>query len=226
MSTFLELVNDLERESGTIHQGGRLATVIDAPGRQEKMVEWIVEAWRMIQLARADWPWRRGEFEGVLTPGQARYTPAQLGITTFAGWVKPTPDHDPFTIHDPAIGRKEEQALRVIGWPQFKAVWDRGVHDSNRPCNVSIASDLRLCFGPTPDKAYAVRGEYVRSAQVLAANDDVPLCPADHHHVILWRAVMLMGDHDEAPAVVSTATAKFQRAYRDLVDASLPEVSL
>ncbi len=226
MATFIQLVNALERESGTIQKGSRLASVANAPNRQEKMVEWIVEAWRMIQTSRSDWPWMRREFEAPLIIGQARYTGTAMGLGDFARWARTADGYTPFTIYDPAIGRADETELRQTGWQHWKVTWDRGVHDGNRPIDVSVDMDSRLAFGPTPDKAYMVRGGYHRSAQILASDGDVPICPADFHDIIVWRAMMLLGEHDEAPVVISTATAKFQRLYRDLIDASIESVTL
>ncbi|WP_226018414.1 hypothetical protein [Novosphingobium sp. FKTRR1] len=216
----------LERESGTIQQGSRLTTVVGALGRQEKMVNWIAEAWRMVQTGRSDWPFMAGEFEGTINAGAARMTAAALGIANFAGWGRRSTLYQPFTIYDPAIGRSSEQELQMIPWQQYKMRWDRAVHTPLRPCEVSFDQQQRICFGPTSDGTYTVRGEYRRAPQILSVDTDVPILPEQHHEIIVWRAVMLMGDHDEAPAVVQTGTAKYQRALRDLVDDIMEEVTL
>lgn len=225
MATFLQLVNDLERESGTVQKAARLVTVANAPNRQEKIVEWVRDAWEIIQTSRTDWQWLRKEFQTDLLANQARYTPTALSVADFARWF-PTSCCDAFTIYDTALGKADETEIQRIDWSTFKAKWDRGVHTANRPIEVAVAPDNRLCFGPTPNKAYTLRGEYYRKPQVLAADGDVPLCPEQHHNAIVWRALMLLGDHDEAPAVVATSTAKFQSAFRRLVDDSVGEVSL
>ena len=111
MATFLQLVNDLERESGTIYKAQRLSTVIDAPGRQEKMVAWVREAWHIIQTSRSDWPWLVKEFSASLVAGQARYTALELGIANFAGWPRKSGD---FTIYDPVVGQQEEIEHRTM----------------------------------------------------------------------------------------------------------------
>lgn len=223
---FLELVNMLERESGTIQQGSRLTTVVGARGRQEKMVGWIIEAWRMIQTARTDWPFMMGEFEGTIPAGAARVTPAALGLADFAGWPPVEWGCNTFSLYDPALGRASEQPLQTLPWQVFKARWDRGIHDRLRPCEVSFDQQQRICFGPTPDVSYAVRGEYRRAAQILSADTDIPILPVDYHPIIVWRAMMLLGDHDEAPAVVQTGSAKYQRGLRDLVDTITGTVTL
>lgn len=225
MATFLQLVNDIERESGTIQKGARLATVANPPARQEKIVEWVREAWILIQNSRSDWKWLTAEFEGLLAVSTARYASDALEIGNFSRWMQPSADNR-LTIYDPLIGKSEEAPIHWITWAEYRARWDRGTHDANRPVEVAMAPDGRLCFGPTPDKAYVVRGEYYRTAQVLTDDADLPLCPADHHNVIVWRALMLLGDHDEGVPVVAQAQAKYQAAYRALVDNSCDKVTL
>lgn len=226
MATFLKLVQDLERESGTIQQAARLTTVLEPVGRHEKMVEWVREAWEIVQQARGDWPWRRAEFEAQIATGQANRTPAQLGITSFSKWEKPQYGWEVFTIFDTAIGAADETPVILMPWSGFDVRWRRGVNAPGRPVEVSIAPDNKLWFGPTPDRTYTLTGRYVRGLQPLVADGDIPICPPEHHNVILWRALMLCGDHDESPATVQTAFAKFQRAFRDLIDATLDEATL
>ena len=226
MSTFLQLVNDLERESGTIYQNQRVGSVLNAPGRQEKMVEWVAEAWRLIQTSRQDWPWMRKEFSAPLVSDQSRYTAAQLGLTSFSRWVPSSPLFQPYALFDPAIGAGEEQPLIEIPFAEWKQRWSRGVHDALRPREVSFDYERMLCVGPKPDKVYTLTGEYFRSAQMLSANTDVPICPEQHHAVIVWRALMLMAGHDEAPGAAAFANSEYTKCLRALVDDSFEAVYL
>lgn len=221
MATFIQLVNDLERESGTIYQAQRLATVSNAPGRQEKMVEWVREAWRLIQTSRSDWRWMKAEFEGVLVPGQRRYSAADLGITDFASWMRPASRNlSYFSLYDPAIGASDETSVLPLQYDDWRMRWDRGVHVAGRPSQWSVDSGNRLCVGPKPDRAYVFRGEYRRSAQTLTNDSDVPLCPEDFHAAILWRAMMLMAGHDEATNAYAHAQSLFTSMFRGMVDDS------
>lgn len=217
MATLIELVNHLERESGTIYQAQRLTTVAAPVGRQEKMVEWIIEAWRLIQTSRTDWPWRRRDFAHALTIGQNRYTAADLGITDFAGWAKATDNFSPFSIYDPDVGQEDERELWPISLHRWFTGWNRGVHDAARPSEYAIDDQRRLCIGPKPLKAYTLRGFYIARAQMLAADADEPICPEDHHMTIVWRALMLMGAHDEALNVVAYAQSLYAQCIRSMM---------
>jgi hypothetical protein len=223
MATFLQLVHDLERESGTVERAARLTSVAQAQtaeDRHEDMVGWIVEAWRIIQLMRSDWRWMRKEFDHATVINQARYTPSDLGITTFSHWPFDSLISRNFSLYDPAQ-RAEERPIRMLDFNSWKARYDRGVHDAQIPSELSIDYDNRVCLGPTPDKAYVLRGEYYRTPQILAADSDVPIMPAQHHGMIVWRAMMLLGDHDESPTAVATGQAKFNTLFRNLVEQTM-----
>lgn len=221
MSTFLQLVNEVERESGLIQQAQRLATVLNAVGRQEKIVQNVVEAWRQIQNSRTDWPWMETEFEGTLTIGQQRYTAANLSLTDFSGWIEGDETYDSFSLYDNAIGRADETRLSNLPYRAWAQRWDRGAFDNQRPTEFSVDRTRRLCVGGPPDKAYKIRGAYRRGAQILAADADVPICPPEHHDVIVWRALMLLAGHDEAQFAVAHAQTNYISAYRDLVNGTL-----
>ena len=226
MSTFLQLVNDLERESGTVDKFSRAADVTAPPtARQEKMVEWIKLAWEIIQNARSDWRWMRREFSAPLAIGQSRYMPADLAIADFSAWAKPAPDMT-FALFDTVLGMDDLQELRSIDYDCWRARYARVADAPTRPSEWSVDYDNRLCIGPTPDKNYTLVGEYRRAPQTLMVNDDVPLCPPEYHQIIVWRALMMLGDHDEAPTVISTAAMKTRNAMIALVNSSVQDLSL
>lgn len=218
MPTFLELVNDVERESGTVQRAQRLSTVVSpSTDRQEKIVKWTAEAWRQIQTSRTDWPWQRGEFSHALTVGQLRYTAAQLGITSFSRWAQPTSTFNPYSIYESGEQANENE-LFFTSFERWRTDYDRGEPLRNRPNVYSFDYDNRLCVGPPPDKAYILRGSYKRSAQILAADTDVPRCAEQHHNTIVWKALLLLAENDEATIQIQTAQRNFTQGLRDLIN--------
>jgi len=73
-----------------------------------------------------------------------------------------------------------------------------------------------MCFGSRPDDDYTVRGEYWKLPQTLAANGDIPECPAQYHDIIVWRALQIMAEHDEAPSAIATANYNYKELLGDL----------
>ncbi len=226
MSTFLELCADLARESGAI--GAAPAAVTGQTGRQLKCVEWVALAWKTIQNSRRDWTFNRAEFSKSLTISQTAYVGGAGGwaLTRFGEFIGDRPTFRPTTIYLPADGQATESELCEIDYDYWRVHYDRGTHDANRPVEYAIAPDRTMRFGPKPDAAYTVRGEYRKTAQILAANADEPDMPERFHDVIVWRAIMLMAGADEAVTALQDARAKYSELYRGLVRDCTPRMSL
>lgn len=227
MSTFLQLVNDVGRESGTMGQQV-LGSVVGASGRWAKVVAWTRQAWEMIQRDRTDWTFLRKSFSAPLTIGQQRYTAAQLGITDLGSWPRYDiqGQHPPFTLYDPGIGRGDEVKLTRMDYDSWADIYDIGITDNNRPTTYTFDSDRKLCLGSPPDKAYVVRGRYRRSIQSLTANEDEPYISADHHQIIVWRALMLLGDDDEAGFEVASSGLQYRLMRDALISEYTEQVTL
>jgi hypothetical protein len=218
MATFLQLVNDVSRESGTISQQQELTTVVGATGRQRRVVNWTRQAWEMIQRARDDWTFQRMQGAGALTIGTASYTGSALSLPTFGRWCRPGEPVPQFTLYDAALGRGDELPLRRMRFEDWLMRFDVGTHDSQRPSHYAIGMDGKVYFGPTPDKAYAVRCWYRRGVQSLALDADEPFIDPDFHQAIVWRALMLLGDDDEAPFEVASSTAEYREIFGRMVN--------
>lgn len=227
MSTFLQLVNDVGRESGTMGQQV-LGSVSGASGRWSKVVSWTRQAWEMIQRDRTDWSFLRKTFDGALVAGQQRYTPAQLGIADFGSWPRfdVHGQHPSLSLYDPAIGRTDEVKLTRMDYDCWADSYDFGVTADNRPTSYTFDSDRQLCLGATPDKVYRVRGRYRRSIQSLTADADTPYIADDHHQIIVWRALMLLGDDDEAAFEVASSGLQYRLMRDALISEYTEQVTL
>jgi hypothetical protein len=221
--TFLELCAALARESGAI--GTAPSTVIGQTGRQEKCVNWIIEAWRLIQNLNPDWSFLRAEFQGDLALSTMNYAAAALNIDDFAGWILDQNGYLPVTIYESG-DQANEVSLQFLDYQSWRTRYNRGTHDAAKPIYYSVAPNSDLLVGPKPDLAYVIRGEYQRAPQVLADNDDVPLLPERFHMAIVRRAEMLLAQHDEAPTAFSGATAKFNEYLIDMDRDCLPAIEL
>ena len=224
---FLELCAKLTLESGAIGQAP-VTTVGVLPRRQAQCVGWIKTAYVLIQNHSAQFNWLRARFEGELEAGQARYSPTDILLAAaprFAEWVGEAPRRPALTLYRPEIGRKDETWLRQITEDQWSRSYDFGVHDPSRPVHWAASYDGSLLFGQTPDAAYRVRGEYLMTPQVLAADNDVPDMPARFHDLIWQRAIMLMAASDEAVQSLQTAQLEFSTGMKALVRDCLPTIS-
>lgn len=217
MPTFLQLVEDLARESGGTARAP--TSVVGQTGRQEKLVGWVRGAWLQIQNLHAYWTFLRSEWVGSMTIGQASYTPAQIAFSDptnalaaprFGEFLGDADRYTPTTIYDPALGRKDENALRQVPWERWRMSFDRGVMDDGRPGFYCLAPDGTFRADYVPDKAFVLRGEYRKTPQRLEIDADVPDMPERFHEIIVWRAIQLMASSDEAPLAMNLADDKYR----------------
>jgi hypothetical protein len=227
VSTFLELVQDLARDSGTLAGGVNIQTVtLAGNARADKMIGWVRKAWVNIQNERSDWPWMRREFSAPLTIGKVRYTAADFGIARFGQWVRDRPRFCTFSLWDTDIGQADEGAIREVDYDLWRARYGRGAPDANRPTCWAISPMQEWVCGAMPDKAYQLVGEYRLAPQILQANNDVPELPEQYHRAILWEAMKLLGIADESPATTSGAISEYVLVRQNLDRDYLPEITI
>ncbi len=227
MSTFLELCQDVARESGTI-SGTNPAAVTGQTGRLLKVVEWTAQAWVDIQNLHADWRWLQKTFSGDTTSGAAQYTSASWSISRLRDWARDDFEtgYQPHTIYLTATGVSDEAALREISWHQWRTRYGRGAQTNNKPSEYAISPAGEFSLGPIPDDAYTVQGEYRQAATTLSEGGDSPNMPLEFHDIIVWRALMLLADFDEAVGQKVTAEGKYMTMMEALRRDQLPIVSL
>ena len=227
MSTYLELSQALARESGTI-SGTNPTTVTSQTGRLLKIVNWIDQANVAIQNLHADWRWMQKTFSGDTSSGSGQYTPASWSITDLRDWLRDNrvTGYQPHTIYLTADGVAGEGALLEITWQQWRTTYGRGSQTNNFPSQYAISPAGEFSLGPIPDDIYTVNGEYRQAAVRLTADGDIPAMPAAFHEIIVWRALMMLAEFDEAAEQRAAAILKYNEMPESLGRNQLPIVSL
>ena len=134
--------------------------------------------------------------------------------------------YKPHTIYLKATGVSDEGALREISWQRWRTSYGRGSQTNNYPAEYAISPAGEFSLGPIPDDIYTVQGEYRQSAVVLAADGDIPGAPAAFHGIIVWRALMMLAEFDEAVEQRAAAVIKYAALLEDLQRDQLPVISL
>lgn len=218
MSTFLELCQEVARESGTV-SGTQPTTVTGQTGRLLKVVNFTANAWDLIQNAHKSWRWMRDDFSVSISSGTQRYTATALGLTDWGAWIT---DQHLLTLYKTSTGVSDEGELTFINWSDFRRMYVRGSQTNNRPVHYSISPAGELCFGPTPDDTYTVNSEYRKTTQRLSADADEPNCPARFHALIKHVALMLLAEHDEANFAVAAQQLRHLQLFSALEADQLP----
>lgn len=230
MATYLELCQDVARESGTFPNIGDPQTVVNQSGRLLRLVNWVNDAWREVQREQKHWRWMLYDHTGNTVATVQSYNGADLGVSSrFGRWMPFDNGHEcEVSVWDTAIGRSDEGYLRFVEWTDFRRIYmSRGnAEETGKPRVCTLAPDGKLTVYPIPDKAYKLRCQYRRSFQDLVANTDVPEMPEDFHDAIKWKALVYLGMFDEATEQKPEWQSKYVRVMGHLRADQLPSMSM
>ena len=205
-----------------------ISTVSSQTGRKLKIVNYTALAWEQIQTAHRTWRWMRTEFTFAMTAPTQRYSGSDMSLTRWSRWV-----FDPrrenwsgFSNYLTATGVSDEQPMLFMDWMSFRRRFLFGTQTADRPSFFTIDNAGQFTLGPYPAADYTLVGEYQKSPQTLTANSDEPECPAENHDVIVWWALMLLAEHDEA--IIQDPWWRLQRSaeYQKLMLSQLDPIEM
>lgn len=218
--TFLEIVQALARESGTIATEGRPLSVVGVSGREARMVTWTRQAYTRIQTSHSDnWKWLQDAFVGPIFAGINTYDAGALNATRLGRWKTATR----WTVHIDGAPLADEAPVYYRDWSVMQSDRLRGPdrHKAGRPVEWSIDTRNRVVLWPTPDAAGMLRGDYTKAPQMLTANADVPEMPEPFHDLIWMTALVSVAAFDE-----STGQVGIWEAQRKILMATLEREQL
>ena len=209
----LQLVNRTKSEAGI--SGHPLVTVENQSGEMGRAVEWVRSAYIEVQNLRP-WNWLWQPISHVLTPGKYVYAPvADFGVTPL-DWRQ-----DRFFLYDPALGRRQRIRLAYLPWAAFDSMYPDPAWQPGRPQVVAIKPSRDLVFNRDPDLNYIFEGEYRNTPETLTANTDTPSLPEQYHMAIVWMAVQMYAQYEEAGALYQMATARLNTYLGQMMNTEL-----
>lgn len=215
---YLELINRLRRECGV--SGPALANLDTLSLESRRMVDWIADAWVDIQALHDDWQFMRRTVVFSAVPEQQVYTAQDAGIdATFGNWKR-----DSFTCSSAGQGFGDESDLLFMDYDQFRRMYQFGAARTayTRPRFVTVTPDKSLALGPAPDQAYVIQGDYYARPVRLANATDEPSIPAQHHLMIVFKAMMAYGAFEAATEVYGRGQTEYRRMLSMLEIDRLP----
>lgn len=210
--SFLSLVQDLHRETGAA--GIVPTTVVGASGELARLVGWIKEADRHVQNLYHDWLFLR--------------TPLTSGNTTTVGdptLAKPLDlahwDPESFLLQPSG---EDGFPIEVVEWQSVRGeFFDTAADSYGQPDRVIIMPDNSLKFDPVPDAVYTLIADYYRKPTVLAGDDGESAIPDQYQFgVIVGRAMVLYGNHENAPEMKQQGAELYEEAFQRLMSSQLP----
>lgn len=230
--SFLTLAQDAQRECDVV--GTSMISVTNQVGELNRIVQWMIACWIEIQNRHTNWRWMRSRFTyntvaGVDSQAPATATDAiSLALigTRFARWLL-LDDRAAANvkIYQQAAGVATERWLSFVDYSSFREMYKRGTVNNAPPAHYTLDPLNNLLLGPPPDGIYVVTGEYMKGAQVLALDADIPELPLRFHQLLVFMTMKKYAGFEAAPDVHARAVTEGNRMMRQLELDQLPTIA-
>lgn len=224
----LALTQAVAFKSRTVPGSGNPAALTGLTGRLARCLDWTQEAYREIQRHRPDWSWMRREFSGAALENTSTFEFGDWSITRFRSWrYDGRPGRDSgWTVYLTSEGAVDERPLTFCPWETFRALYRRGDPETGYPQVFTIDPRNRVVLAPTPDDDYTVTGEYMLGLQPLTLAADVPEMPETFHELIVYHALIMLSESDEAAYLEPRVRNRAQVMMAELAADQLPAVAV
>lgn len=202
----LQLAQRLRQDAGIGGTGP--ATTISQSGELKRVVDWIDDAWNEIQQqSRWGFLWEAATVTVLANTGETAGTIAAARYDIDATYQGST-------------------LLAYRPWAQFRADYPSALIVAGVPSVWSIRPDKAFVVNakPTANTAYSV--ERWKNPIPMTADADIPALAAEHHMMIVHKAMLLYCNFEEAGVSRATTLREYQRHMTALGLVELPDFEL
>ena len=215
---FVQLCQKLGTKAGIPGTGP--TTVTGQAGELLRVVTWIKDAWTEIQNEEDEWKfmWVYGQQQPLLVNGRT-YDPTvdwTLNVARF--------DVDTFKLYRTSLGVSDQTYVSYQPWQAFESRYNIGPVRLGKPSVFSLRPDGKVMFDSQLDDAYTAIFDFYRSAQVFAADTDIPYLNVDFHDAIWQKGLMYYAEYEEAGSTYATAKRDYDKLLTKMQRRFLPDL--
>jgi len=200
----LQLAQRLRQEAGIAGTGP--TTTVSQTGEMKRVVDWIDGAWNEIQKRHLwDFLWESATVTIIATTNATTGTIPAVRYVKDATYQSSTP-------------------IEYVPWAEFRLRYPSALIVEGIPSAWSIRPDKAFVVNakPTADTAYSV--ERYMNPVVMDEDADTPALPAEHHMAIVYKALLLYANFEEAGVTRATAQAEYERILGEMGFSELPDM--
>lgn len=185
---------------------GSFLTTLNQTGEGARVVRWIDDAWQFLQQMHLwNFLWEQASVVIVAdTSATAGTIPAQRYVADSA-WVG-TRRMDDF-----------------VPWEEFRQRWPVALIGPGEPTAWSVRPDNAFVVSARPLADLTISVERYRNPTAMAADTDVPTgLPAEHHLAIVYQALLLYANFEEAGITRATAQEELNKHLGVMTKTQMP----
>ena len=182
-------------------------TTIGQTGESKRVVDWVDMAWAEIQrIGKWDFLW------------EAATVVVTAGTNTTTGTI-PAHRYEKDSVYD-AFGAP----LTYCPWVEFRQSYPLALIAAGTPGIWTIRPDLAFAVDskPTANTTYTV--ERYKNPVAMTADADTPAIPTEHHMAIVYKALLLYANFEEAGITRATAEEEYSRHLNAMQRLLLPDL--
>jgi hypothetical protein len=195
---YLTLCQTVREKCGITGTGP--ASVSNATGEMLRIVNWVNEAWEMIQRSAPDLYFMEAVDTSLTTTAKQIAVPDDfsevISLVLTTGSSKSLLRYVPRKIFD----QRHIESQNLIGRPQEYCVKGNNIVFNKAPADITEQLILTYTKKPT----------------TLTENDDEPDMPTKYHWLIVYKAMELYGFYENAQEIIQQGKMDYDRLYRDM----------
>lgn len=201
---YLDLCKTLAVEAGIGGSSGP-SSVVGQKGEHARVVRWVKQAWLDLQGQYVNWKflWKQTTGTVTLTSG-FNYVQAPAD---FGAWDR---EH---------LFANGQRITNFVEYEDYKTLDTTTGAQPSRLVQLPNGN-VQLIPAPSADVSYSF--DYFCAPQELVADNDVPLCPAQFHDVIVLWALQKYSNFEDAPEILRKVQVEFPKRLAALEAHQLP----
>lgn len=187
--TYLQLCQKVHERSGLA--GTPPQSVSGQSGMNAKIVSFVADAWLSIQNLGYRWRFKRTSSTVTLSIGGDAYAISQppFSLSQFLKF-----DEGSIAIRS-SVSAYDRSPISVMPFERYQAMkrsLTSAQPPSGRPSAVCQITRDRIGFNRTPEIAYVIDFDYWMAPQILAENENRPVCPKEYNMAIVGEALRIL----------------------------------
>lgn len=186
---------------------GTAVSTVNQSGEAKRVVDWCDHAWEEIQQAH-NWNFLWEAATVTITAN----TNATAGTVAARRYLKDATYNG-------------QNLMTYLAWELFRSTWPTPLIAAGVPTIWTIRPDKALAVNAKPTADLVLSVERYKNPTPMATDTDVPAMPAEHHMAIVYKALLLYANFEEAGVTRATAQSEFNRHMGAMGIIELPDVT-